>query len=177
MKEYGSDPATTFALVRGLQNSSSRQIILKDNMPWEQIWKPQLNSEDGALLLEALSNEIQFHLSGQTDEDIAYSADIASRIKAGQIVTSPNDKLTSHAAALLKRPGEIYPGISDRAPIRKLGQRWTESLSRLVNGLISWLKSHGSRKTRYHSDSPSSGKCRRTKPLSKEGWLQGNNSI
>jgi hypothetical protein len=117
LDQVGHDAIVTFWIARGLGYSLSRRQILAGDLPWAKIWSQKVDEKYARYLLAALETEIRFHDGGHRDEDLAYLADVAMRIKLAQIVDETLESVRDLASATLDRAADRYPSISSILPM------------------------------------------------------------
>ena len=90
LRQVGHDQIVTFWIARGL-GSAARDAILAGGVPWKSVWSQQLDEKQAKQLLAVFKSEIDNHRNDRLDADIAYLADVATRIRGAQIVAGSLD--------------------------------------------------------------------------------------
>jgi len=116
---FGIDPLTTFIVSMGLGRSSVRDALLKDSVPWKNIWAAQLNASQAEGIISRFEHEVSAHEEGNAyaiDRDLAYLADPVLRILRGDIFDNENEKIVDEGQAAIQRASKMYPSISKYTP-------------------------------------------------------------
>jgi hypothetical protein len=104
-----------FGLLPPKPSFSFRVPWLRD-LPWGKVWSQKLDEKQGKGILSALKSEIERHEEGHLDNDLAYLADVAIRIRDAHIVDDSLTAVRQQASELLSRAKELYPSVEHIDP-------------------------------------------------------------
>nr|WP_246328299.1 SIR2 family protein [Curtobacterium pusillum] len=92
--------------------AAKRKLIAVPEL-WRKIWSRPISPIQALDTLSKFIDEIRYQTYEGADEDIAFLADLATRLKEGVLeVTSGSEELTSLAQEAVELAAETYPAIS-----------------------------------------------------------------
>lgn len=117
LARFDATPGVTALLTQALLRQHTRRLVLQSDISWLEVWNASLDKSSAQSVLAVLRDEIEAHEDEPLDDDdIAYAADLAARMKSGQLQTEWEDG-PAEAAELLERAAEVYPVIEDYEPV------------------------------------------------------------
>lgn len=120
--KVGSSSALTSYVVQLLATTGdprareTKREILKDSSLWPRVWESPVSSSDVEMILSSFDDEIRYQAREGADEDIAYLADLATRIASGLMQGEVAPEQLDLAKLLLNRAVKLYPSISELSP-------------------------------------------------------------
>ncbi len=98
-----------------------KRKLLEDDSLWPIVWQNRIDRPLAEEVLASCADEAAFQARDGADDDIAYLADIAARIAAGQFVAEDESdtdasELEQFAKQLLVEVAKIYPSAARLAP-------------------------------------------------------------
>jgi hypothetical protein len=118
-KTFGVDPLVTFVVASNLGRGNSREMILNDSVPWNNIWAAKLTPDQVGWILKKLESEIEAHEDNPQyglDHDLAFIVDPVKRVLSGEIFESGNSETTRKANELVQRVAQLYPSVLNYTP-------------------------------------------------------------
>ncbi len=121
VKQFGANAGATGLIARGLMLADQRSEMLDDDdLPWDLVWSSRLDRGVASDLLYFVEGEVNGHFDEAEpyrDYDVAYAADVASRLATGALQVEGDDEaLRVEAQSLLDRLAELYPAVRAYAP-------------------------------------------------------------
>lgn len=111
-------PGACFAIIRSLLGASPREVALAaaSEVPWTRVWATKLSETNADHLVKLLLAEFENHREFDPDEDVAYAADIATRIVIKQLCVEKYEHFSAMLSEPLKAVAETYPAVADISP-------------------------------------------------------------
>lgn len=110
-------PGATFAIIKGLLRSSSREELLNGTeISWERVWSTKLSESNTKNLVESIVGEVEHHREFGPDPDIAYAADLSMRLLRGMINVENFSPLAPQVEEALRLATDLYPAIASLEP-------------------------------------------------------------
>lgn len=105
------------AIIRALCRTTAREIVLgSSEINWSKIWSTSLSDSDAEFFVKMLQTELEHHKGFGSDEDLAYTVDIAKRILDKTLVVARHDRFADQLADLIKLASDMYPSIATTKP-------------------------------------------------------------
>ncbi len=101
------------ARVGPIPQSVRRRLVTSDSVRWDVIWAARVSEDVAVAALLRLESEVEFNENDGADDDIAYAADVATRISNGTLIDPAQTHLIERARELLDRASSLYPAIKD----------------------------------------------------------------
>ncbi len=114
LREWGTRSGVVGLVLRALMMSFGREVLLRADLPWKEIWEEALPQEQARNLLKVVDSELRGHEAMRlSDDDLAYGIDIAKRLAAG---LTQDEEVKQEAEALVERAAKIYPAAATYRP-------------------------------------------------------------
>lgn len=92
------------------------EFALREDV-WRKVWSRKISVAQAKDMLKMFRDEIYFQAQEGADNDIAYLAELATRIANGSLLKAgEGDEVRSRATSLLHEAAKIYPSISELRP-------------------------------------------------------------
>lgn len=100
-------------------NSDVRKIkpdLISNSEIWPRVWENALSEQVIEQILDGATDEINYQVRSEPDEDIAYFAEILVRIVKTNLGAEANEEQMVKANEILERCIDAYPTIADLSP-------------------------------------------------------------